>query len=163
MKTLIATLLLLTASFAQTAAPATAVPLLGTWKLVSINVTLKDGSVRPDATFGPHAKGFIMYQPDGYMCANIMNPDHMTWKDVNKPTSEEKLATFDGSLSYCGEYKLDAEHSMVTHYPKVAWSPKYVGSTQPRPFHIDGNLLTITPPNPYPDAVKWVLVWERVK
>lgn len=165
MKSLLAVTLLLTSAFGQSAAAnkPTTQQLLGTWRLISVNVTLKDGTVKPDAKFGPHAMGFIMYEPDGYMCAQIMNPDHMTWQLKHQPTDAEKLASYDSMLSYCGTYRLDAEHSTVTHEPQVAWSPLYAGSSQPRPFRIEGNRLIITPPNPYPEATKWVLTWERVK
>jgi hypothetical protein len=33
--------------------------ILGTWKLVSAEETLKDGTTRPFPSFGPHAKGFL--------------------------------------------------------------------------------------------------------
>ena len=29
--------------------------------------------------------------------------------------------------------------STVTHSPELAWTPSYVGSTQPRPFRLEGN------------------------
>ena len=56
MKTLLAILLLAASSFAQTSAPAmpTVAQLLGSWRLVSIEMTLKDGTVKPDDRFGPH-------------------------------------------------------------------------------------------------------------
>src|SRR5271165_5829518 len=65
-------------------------------------------NVKPDDRFGPHARGYIMYEPDGHMCAEIMNPDRPAWKNPDKPTEEEKIAAFDGLIAYCGTYKLDA-------------------------------------------------------
>lgn len=172
MKTLLATMLLLTSLLAQNASTiSTGIPtvsqLLGTWRLVSVVDTMKDGSSGPAIKYGPHAQGFIMYEPDGHMCAQIMNPDRPSWKDPDNPTNEEKLAAFQGFIAYCGKYKLDAEHSTVTHYPSVAWMPPYVGSTQPRPFRIDGKRLIITPAM---DSIlrnegvaKRVLTWERTE
>ena len=109
-----------------------------------------------------------MYEPDGHMCAQIMNPDRPSWKDADNPTNEDKLAAFDGFIAYCGTYKLDADHSTLTHYPAVAWMPPYVGSTQPRPFRIEGKRLIITPANLDPSMtkegiVKRVLTWERAE
>jgi hypothetical protein len=43
--------------------------IVGTWKLASAVDIMKDGSTRPYPTYGPHGKGFLMYQRDGYMCA----------------------------------------------------------------------------------------------
>jgi hypothetical protein len=39
--------------------------IVGTWKLVSTEETMKNGTSRPFASFGPHAKGFLIYQRDG--------------------------------------------------------------------------------------------------
>jgi hypothetical protein len=76
MKALLATLLLAVTALAQTATPAPTVSqLVGTWKLVSIEDTMKDGKVQPSAQFGPHPQGFIMYEPDGHMCATIVDGD----------------------------------------------------------------------------------------
>ena len=142
--------------------------LFGTWRLLSVEETMKDGSVRFEPRFGPHPQGFIMYEPDGHMCVEIMNPDRPSWKESDKPTNEQRLAAFDGFIAYCGTYELDPEHSTVTHYPKVAWTPPFVGSTQPRPFRIEGKRLIITPANidPAPaneGVVKRVLTWERAE
>jgi len=163
MKIILPSFLLTTCLLAQTNAPArpTAAQLVGSWRLVTIEMMMKDGTVRPDDRLGPHARGYIMYEPDGHMCAELMNPDRPSWKDPEKPTNEEKITAFDGFAAYCGTYKLDAEHSTVIHYPEVAWNPPYVGSTQPRPFRIEGKRLIITPVTTQPNVAKYVLTWER--
>jgi hypothetical protein len=166
MKSVMIAILLASASFAQTAAPApTVAQLLGTWKLVSIEDTFKDGKVGPSTQFGPHPHGFIMYEPDGYMCASIVNSDRPVWNDIAKATDAEKIAYYDSFIAYCGAYKLDSATSTVTHFPEVAWSPSYVGSTQPRPFRLEGNRLIITATRGLsnPEIQKRVLVWERAK
>ena len=162
MKVLFATLLITASSLAQTTLP-TAAQLIGTWQLDSIEDTMKDGTVKAPEQFGPHPRGFLMYHPDGHMCASIMNPDRPAWKDPAKATDAEKITYYDTFIAYCGTYKLDAEHSVVTHYPTVAWIPAYVDSTQVRPFKIDGTRLIITVTNPLPMVTKRVLVWERAK
>jgi len=136
-----------------------------TWKLVSIEDTLKDGKVQPSTQFGPHPRGFLMYQPDGYMCASIVNTDRPAWKDPDQPTDAEKIAYYDTFIAYCGKYKLDSASSTVTHFPELAWTPSYVGSTQPRPFRLEGNRLIITATHGLvdPEIQKRVLVWERPK
>ena len=145
MKVVFAILALSVSLLAQSAAPAPTVgQLVGTWKLVSIEETTNDGAVRTATQFGLQPRGFLMYEPDGYMCANIMNTDRPAWKDLAKPTNAEKIKYFDTFIAYCGTYKLDSATSTVTHYPEVAWSPAYVGSTQARPFRLEGNKLIIT-------------------
>lgn len=166
MKSLLIAILLAAASLAQTATPApTVAQLLGTWKLVSIEDTMNDGKVQASTQYGPHPHGFIMYQPDGYMCATIVNNDRPAWKDPAEATDAEKIAHYDSFLAYCGTFKLDSATSTVTHFPEVAWSPSYVGSTQPRPFRLEGNRLIITTTRGIPDprVQKRVLVWERAK
>jgi hypothetical protein len=164
MKVLYATLLLAASSLAQNATPApTVAQLLGTWKLVSIEDTMTDGKVQPSAQFGSHPNGFIMYEPDGHMCATIANGDRPAWKDPAKPTDAEKIAYYDTFIAYCGSFKLDSATSTVTHYPSVAWTPAYVGSTQQRPFRLEGNRLIITATRGISNTAiqKRVLVWER--
>ena len=45
--------------------------ILGTWKLVSAEQTMKDGTIRPYPQFGPHGKGFLMYARDGLSLIHI--------------------------------------------------------------------------------------------
>jgi hypothetical protein len=166
MKSLLIAILLTAAALAQTATPApTVAQLLGTWKLVSIEDTTKDGKVQPSSQYGPHPHGFIMYQPDGYMCATIVNGDRPVWKDPAKATDAEKIAYYDSFIAYCGTFKLDSATSTVTHFPEVAWTPSYVGSAQPRPFRLEGNrfIITATRGLVNPEIQKRVLVWERAK
>jgi hypothetical protein len=166
MKVVLSILLLAAYALAQTAAPApTVAQLLGTWRLVSIEDTMKDGKVQPSAQFGPHPQGFIMYEPDGHMCATIANGDRPAWKDPAKATDAEKIAYYDTFIAYCGTFKLDGATSTVTHFPSVAWTPAYVGSTQPRPFRLEGNRLIITAKHGISDTAiqQRVLVWERAQ
>lgn len=102
-----------------------------------------------------------MYNPDGHMCAQIMDSDRPAWKDPDNPTNAEKIAYYDSFIAYCGTYQLSADGSFVTHYPTVAWSQAYIGSAQVRHFKLEGNRLIIAVVNPDRGAAKRVLVWER--
>src|SRR5437868_15031676 len=64
--------------------------IVGTWKLVSTEQTMKDGTTRPYPRYGPHARGFLMYQRDGYMCADLVNPDRPKWANPVHSTLEER-------------------------------------------------------------------------
>jgi hypothetical protein len=68
-----------------------------------------------------------------------VNTDRPAWKDPDQPTDAEKIAYYDTFIAWCGTYKLDSASSTVTHSPELAWTPSYVGSTQPRPFRLEGN------------------------
>jgi hypothetical protein len=163
MKFLLTTLLVTAVS--SLAQNPTVSQLVGTWQIVSIEDTSKDGTIGPSAQFGPHPKGFLLYEADGHMCATLVNGDRAAWKDSAKPTDAEKIAYYDTLIAYCGTFKLDSATSTVTHYPSVAWIPAYVGSTQPRPFKLEGNRLIITVTDGIADLgiTKRVLVWERAK
>jgi hypothetical protein len=163
MKLTLIILLLSTPILAQSAP--TSSQLLGTWKLVSVEDTTQDGRVQPSSQFGLHPHGFLMYEPDGYMCATIVDGDRPPWKAPDHPTDAEKMAYYDTFIVYCGTYKLDSATSTVTHYPEVAWTPAYVGSTQPRPFRFEGNKLIITATKGFsdPNIKQRVLVWQRAK
>jgi Lipocalin-like domain len=106
-----------------------------------------------------------MYEPDGHMCATIANGDRPAWKDPANATDADKIAYYDTFIAYCGTFKLNGEQSTVTHYPSVAWTRSYVGTTQPRPFRLEGIRLIITASCGLsnPNIQKRVLVWERVQ
>jgi len=137
--------------------------IVGTWKLVSTEETLKDGTTRPFSSFGPHAKGFLIYQPDGYMCAHLVNPDRPKWADPLHPTAEEKAAAADGTFAYCGRYEIDMKKRQVIHLPEVATDPGYVGTRQIRPFVLEGRRLILSDAEKDDPAVaRWKIVWEKI-
>jgi Lipocalin-like domain len=137
--------------------------LVGTWRLLSTEETLKDGSTRPFPAFGPNAKGFLMYQRDGYMCAQLVNPDLHRWADALHPTPEEKAAAADSTFAYCGRYEIDVKQQWIVHLPETATNPAYVGSRQVRPFRLEGNRLILSDAEKdEPSVARWKLVWEKV-
>ena len=137
--------------------------LVGTWNLVSAEETLKDGTTRPYYTFGPRAKGFLMYQADGYMCAQLVNPDRPQWADSSHPTAEEKTAAGEGTFAYCGRYEIDVKNRQIVHLPEVATDPGYVGTRQIRPYHLEGRRLILSDvAKNDPLVVRWRIVWEKV-
>jgi len=137
--------------------------LVGTWKLVSAEETLKDGTTRPFRSFGPRAKGFLMYQPDGYMCAQLVDPDRPRWADPAHTTPEEKAAAADGTFAYCGHFEIDVKNRQIIHLPEVATDPGYVGSRQVRPYLLEGRRLILSDAvKDDPSIVRWKIVWEKI-
>jgi hypothetical protein len=138
--------------------------IVGTWKLVSTEETLKDGTTRPFPYLGAHANGFLMYQRDGYMCADLVNPDRPKWADPSHTTPEEKAAAADGTFAYCGRYEVNAQQKEIIHLPEVATNPGYVGSRQVRPYHLEGNRLILSDvEKDDPSVTRWKIVWEKVR
>jgi hypothetical protein len=106
-----------------------------------------------------------MYQADGHMCATLTDGERPPWKDAANPTDAEKIAYYDSFIAYAGTFRLDAEMSVVYHYPTIAWSPAFVGTTQARPFRLEGDklIITVTGNLGDPRLEKRVLVWQRAK
>ena len=152
-----------TASLAQTESDIRN-QIVGTWTLVSTEQIMKDGTTRPDPRFGPHAKGFLMYQPDGFMCANLVNPDRPKWADTAHPTPAEKAAAGDGTFAYCGRYEIDVKQKQIVHLPEVATDPGYVGSRQIRPYTFqDGRLVLGDVEKDDPAVERWKIVWGKAR
>jgi hypothetical protein len=138
--------------------------IVGTWKMVSAEDTMKDGTIRPYPAYGPHGKGFLMYQRDGYMCADLVNPDRPKWADPVHTTPAEKVAAADGTFAYCGRYEIDAKQKQIIHLPEVATDPGYVGSRQVRPYVFEGGHLVLSDVEKDDPAVaRWKIVWEKVQ
>jgi Lipocalin-like domain len=136
--------------------------IVGTWQLVSTEETAKDGATRPFPAFGPHAKGYLMYQRDGYMCAQLVNPDVPKPADPAHVTPEEKAAAADGAFAYCGRYEIDAKHKWIVHLPEVSTNPAYVGSRQIRPFQFeDGRLIFSDVEKNDASIARWKIVWQK--
>jgi hypothetical protein len=138
--------------------------LFGTWQLVSVEDIIT-GRAEPLLPYGGHPTGFLMYQPDGHMCATLTDGERPRWRDADHPTDAEKVAYYDSFVAYCGTFEVDPEKSIVIHYPTVAWWPGFVGTTQARPFRLEGDklIITVTESLGDPRVEKRVLVWQRAK
>jgi hypothetical protein len=137
--------------------------IVGTWKLVSTQETTKNGTTRPFAAFGAHAKGFLMYQRDGYMCGQLVNPDRPKSADPAHTTTEEKVAAADSVFAYCGRYEIDVKQEWIIHLPEVATDPEYVGTRQIRPYRFEGGQLIFSDVEKNdPSVASWKIVWEKV-
>jgi hypothetical protein len=104
-----------------------------------------------------------MYQRDGFMCAQLVNPERPKWADPTHTTPEEKVAAADGTFAYCGRYEIDVNHKWIIHLPEVATDPGYVGSRQIRPYRFEGgHLIFSDAEKKYPSVARWKIVWEKV-
>ncbi len=133
-------------------------PFVGTWKLISWEVTQPDGTIQ--YPYGKEVIGFLIYTADGYMSAEIMDPDRQQ-SDPNFPlelATDQTLADADRAqaystyLSYCGTYTVKG--NMLTHHVKAGSIPSWTGSDQPRDFRFNQGYLIIGVGNQK-------LTWER--
>jgi hypothetical protein len=133
-------------------------PFVGTWKLISWEVTQPDGTIH--YLYGKNVVGYLIYTADGYMSAEIMDPDRQQ-SDPNFPLETasaqtlqdaDRVRAYSTYLSYCGTYTV--EGNTVTHHVKAGLIPSWSGSEQPRPFKFDHGCLIIGLGN-------HKLTWER--
>ena len=133
-------------------------PFVGTWKLTSWEVTERDGTIR--YPYGKSVVGYLIYTADGYMSAEIMDPDRQQ-SDPDFPLEIAALQTlsdpdraraYSTYLSYCGTYTVEGD--TVTHHVKAGLIPSWTGSEQPRRFRFDQGLLII-------GSGTQKLTWER--
>ena len=135
--------------------------IIGTWKLVLAEDTLRDGSTR--AIYGLNGQGFLMYSTDGFMCVVLMDPDRPKWANPKKPTQADKASAFDGSYGYCGRYEIDAKHNTLVHLPEVSTGPGFVATRQVRPYRFEGNRMTFSDiVEDESEVASWKIVWEKV-
>jgi lipocalin-like protein len=137
---------------------------LGAWELVSYTI---EDSPSGDTTYplGPHPVGLIMYTGDGYMSAQLMRPDRPAF-DAPEPsggTQAQNAAAVAGYLAYSGPFQVDESTETLRHEVRVSLLPNWLGTTQVRNSHLEGDTLTLSGTNRYPNgaASTHTLLWKR--
>ena len=137
--------------------------LVGSWKLISFHS--QDSSGQKAYPFGRDAQGRIIYEPDGHMAVQLMNPSR-PWFASDDPlvTSEAEVrAAFGGYTAYYGTYSVNPDDRTIVHHIEAALLPNWVGTDQQRHFEFDGKYLTLKGPLLLGGVQRVVsLVWERI-
>ena len=131
---------------------------VGTWKLVSWEVRQPDGTIH--YLYGRDVVGYLIYTADGYMSAEIMDPDRrqsnpdfpLEMAAAQTLPDPDRVRAYSTYLSYCGTYTVGG--NTVTHHVKAGLIPSWTGSEQPRSFKFDRGRLII-------GAGNQKLTWER--
>jgi hypothetical protein len=141
-----------------------AIPILvGSWKLISF--TIKDSSGETAYPFGKDAQGRLIYEPEGRMAVQLMNPSRLvlTSDDPLATSEAEVRAAFGGYTAYYGTYSVIPEEQTIVHHLEAALLPNWVGTVQRRHFEFDGKVLTLRGPLLLGGVQGVVtLVWERL-
>jgi hypothetical protein len=140
--------------------------MIGSWKLISWN-TVTGGVEAPAPMAKGGASGIITYNPDGYMCVNIMaaNRPKFASPDISVSTVNDKSTAFETFIGYCGRYEVNEQERFVTHLLDTSSYPNWTGSSQKRFLELSANQIKLTTPpilNRGAQVVH-VLVWERAK
>jgi hypothetical protein len=137
--------------------------LLGSWKLISFH--LKDSSGQTAYPFGKDAQGRLIYEADGRMAVQLMNPNRpgFTSDDTMATSEAEVRAAFDGYTAYYGTYSVNPDEQTIVHHLEAALLPNWVGTDQRRHFEFDEKYLTLKGPLLLGGVQGVVsLVWERL-
>jgi len=139
--------------------------LVGTWRLVRFESRAADGQVR--YPMGERVEGQLIYTASGHVSTHIMRAGRRAFAsgDRARGTDAETRAAFVGYLAYYGTYAVDAAAGTIHHAIDGASFPNWIGTTQVRPFVLDGDELTITTPplQAAGEALTTVLVWTRAR
>jgi Lipocalin-like domain len=137
-------------------------PLIGSWRLVSMEYRYTDGRVR--YPYGRAASGYILYAADGRMSATIMGGGRAPFGgDFGRGAAlAEKAAAFETALAYAGRYEFLGDR--VLHHVEVSLVPDWAGTTLERLIDLQGDRLVLsnqlTTLNGRTRTT--IIVWERV-
>lgn len=136
--------------------------LAGTWRLVSFHS--RDSSGLITYPFGQDAQGRLIYESNGRMAVQLMDPRRPPFKtDDPLATSEAEVrAAFGGLTAYYGTYTVDPGAGTIVHHIESAHIPNWAGTDQLRHFEYDGKRLTLKGPLRLGGVMGTVsLVWEK--
>jgi hypothetical protein len=139
---------------------ATANPLVGTWRLASLELRDEAGGVLHP--LGDDPAGLLTYTADGHMSGQFgrrARPgpagDWATAPEVEIAAAAREY------VAYAGTY--DVRGDTVAHRVELSLLPGWVGGEQVRSVALDGDTLTLSAPAPAGDGGPraFVLVWRR--
>ena len=117
---------------------------LGSWKLVSLDVEVQSTGAKAPL-MGQHPTGYAAFLPDGRVFFILTG-------EARKPakTDKERADLLSTLVAYTGTYTVEGD-KWTTHV-EVAWNPAWVGTEQVRSFKLDGKRLQVlTPWRVWPD------------
>jgi len=138
-------------------------PVVGAWKLVSIEDTRSNGEVI--YWMGSKPTGMIIYDPMGHMSVQFMRDPRPTFaSEYNRATADEVKKAYEGYFAYFGTYEVDEKKGVVTHHLQGSLRPQEVGIDYDREFKLENGRLELTMKVPGKDeGRRRRLLWERMK
>ena len=137
--------------------------LIGTYTLVSVASTTRDGT-KIDL-FGTNPKGLITFDAGGHYAQIIVRPDRPKFKANNRleGTPEENRAALAGGVGQFGTWSVnEADKSLSLHQEGVVHFPNEEGTDQKRAVSLTADELKIVIPLTG-DGGRAEQVWRRAK
>jgi hypothetical protein len=122
--------------------------LVGTWKLISFQERLSDGSVRPTQQYGPNPVGQIIYTDMKRMCVVIMTPD----------LADEQVRGWN-----CGTYEINVAEKCVVHHVQVADDSNAVEKAFKECYTFAGSRLILRNEPPPKGVLERFGTWEKIE
>jgi hypothetical protein len=118
--------------------------LIGTWTLVSNNITMPDGKTMQP--FGPTPVGMLVFDSGGRYSLQICRPGRAKFASNNrvKGTPEEYQATVAGCNPHWGKYSVDQKEGTIVFNIEHGLFPNWDGVEQRRKYTISGNEMKYT-------------------
>lgn len=137
--------------------------ILGTWALISTEWKRADG--RHANPFGDEAVGVLIYDPSGYMSAQIMRGDRPAPGASASGIDSAMASAVSGYVAYFGAYSVDEAAAVVSHRVIGSAMPAWVGLEFTRRFMIRDDILTLRDDLTTADgvAVAAATSWQRVR
>lgn len=136
--------------------------LVGTWKLVAADVIRPDGQQVAD--YGSSPRGIAIFTADGqYVVEVYRGPERTKFasKDRSRGTPDEYRDAQLSTSTHFGRYTVDPAKGTITFMITSSSFPNLDGTTQVRPFKLEGDSLTWRVP-PRPDGSVPVTRFVRV-
>jgi hypothetical protein len=136
--------------------------LTGTWMLVSIAQTAKDGT-KPQL-FGPNPKGVQIFDASGQWAQILVRPDRPKFKVNNRleGTPEENKTAVQGTSATFGTWSVDEASKTLTVHYEGSLFPNQVGTDAKRTVSVTGDELKVSNPATA-SGLKSDTVWKRAK
>ena len=122
--------------------------LIGSWKLISFQERLSDGSVGPTQQYGPNPDGQIIYTDMKRVCVVIMTLD---------PADGQVMGW------NCGTFEINVAENCVVHHVQVADDSNAVGKAFKKCYTFAGNRLILRNEPPPKGVLERFETWEKIK
>jgi hypothetical protein len=137
-------------------------PLIGTWRLKSLETRASDGAIL--YPWGKQVRGYVFFSPEGYFSVTIMNAERQRFSspDMKGGSLEERANAADSYLSYSGPCEIEGDKFLVR--VEVSLFPNWIGTTQERSYKIEGKTLSVVsaPAVVYGKEQRGYLIFERI-
>jgi hypothetical protein len=136
--------------------------LAGTWRLVSYQEKLGNGTVQ--SPYGENPQGVAIFEPGGYFSVQIMKIPRANYPSgYDKATVEQLKAVQEAYLAYYGTWAVDEGHSALLEHVRASNQPHLNNQMTTQRFDFQGqrlSLRTVLDTNAGQQSIEFL--WEKI-